>query len=198
MRLVVANRDLGIAEHAIATMSAARQFPEFHEAWQDFLFRIERAWEQVEREIRSEKGFQQWFKPYAKLKKEDPLLLFLAHARNVETHAVSATVDKPMRLLMRDKLGTPFSIKSIRSTLEDGTLTIDIDTAAHDLLLDYEVRLLPAGPVLTSFKDRGVLYEIPTSHLKRPLNGVNPIEAARLGLGFYRGFIAEAEFRFGV
>lgn len=119
----------------------------------------------MRRAIRCEKGSQQqWFKPYAQLRKRDPLLVFLAHARNAETHAVCPTIDKPIRVMVRDKAGVPFSIKSITSTLDDGVLTIDIDTASHDSLLDYEAHVLPTAPMLVRFRDRGVWYEVPNSH----------------------------------
>jgi hypothetical protein len=157
---------------------------------------MERAWEHAERAIKSEKGFQQWFKPYAQLRKRDPLLLFLSHARNAETHAVCPTIDKPIKVMVRDKGGIPFSIESIKSTLEDGVLTIDIDTAAHDSLLDYEAHILPGAPTLVRFRDRGVWYEIPASHMKKPIHGLHPVDAAGLALEFYKGFIKEAEFRF--
>jgi hypothetical protein len=124
--LAVALGDLEIAERAIGRMSLATQFSAFHEAWQDFLFRMERAWEHAERAIKVEKGFQQWFKPYAQLRKRDPLLLFLAHSRNAETHAVGPTIDRPIRLMVRDKAGAPFRIESITSTLEDGVLTTNV------------------------------------------------------------------------
>lgn len=194
--LAVALGDLEVAERAVARMSVATQFPAFHEAWQDFLFRMERAWEHAERAIKSEKGFQQWFKPYAQLRRRDPLLLFLAHARNAETHAVCPTIDKPIKVMVRDKRGIPFSIESIKSTLEDGVLTIDVDTAAQDSLLDYEAHILPGAPTLVRFRDRGMWYETPQSHLKKPIRGLHPVDAARLAVEFYKGFIKEAEFRF--
>jgi hypothetical protein len=70
------------------------------------------------------------------------------------------------------------------------------DTAAHDSLLDYEAHMFPAAPTLVRFRDRGVWYEIPKSHLKKPLHGLHPVDAAPLALEFYKGFIKEAEFRF--
>lgn len=189
-------RDLEIADAAIETMVSASQFPIFHQAWQDFLIRIQRAWEHAERVIHPENGFQQWFKPYSQLRKRDPLLVFLAHARNAETHAVSATIDHPLRLVIRNTLGIPFTVTSIRSRLEDRTLIIDIDTAAHDTLLEYQAHPIAMQPKLVRFKDRGRWYEVPKSHLKRALTGLHPVDAAKLGISFYRGFVKEAEFQF--
>jgi len=197
VRLAEPTNDLKIAERLLNTMISTAQFPTLYEAWQDFLSRIERAWQNAERTLRGEKGFQQWFRPYQELRKKDPLLRFLAHARNAETHAGCATIDRPLRIVIRDKAGHSFSVDRIRRTLEDGTLTIDIETAARDMLLDYEARVLAADPVLVRFKERGVWYNAPRMHLKKPLpSPLHPVDAARAGLHFYRTFVKEAEASF--
>ena len=189
--------DLGIAETAISAMASTRNFLKFHKEWQDFLFRIDRAWEVAERSLRRSPGFQNWFRPYAQQRKKDPLLVFLFQARNAETHAIAPTVDKPLGLVVREKYGHPFRASKIASSLEDGTLTIDIETAPEDSLLTYEAVLLPSSPVLVRFQNRGRWYEVPTSHLGNELRSSHPVDVARAGLAFYSAFIREAEHRFG-
>src|SRR5688572_15485004 len=110
--------DLEIANRAVSTMAEAGQFPDFYKSWQDFLIRVERAWEAAERDLKAAAGFQQWFRPYAAQRKKDPLLVFLSQARHAETHAVSPTLDKPIRLVLRDKFGHPFRLSTIKSSLE--------------------------------------------------------------------------------
>ena len=187
-------QDLDIAERAIQRMAEARLFPDLYEAWQDFLYRTERSWEQAERVLRTKKGFQQWFKPYADLRKKDALLRFLRQARHAETHAVSSTVEKPIMLLFRDKLGRPFSVSQITTTFKDGTLTINVDTP--DVFLTYDASVLPTDPKLVRFKNRGKWYNPPKSHLGNGLQELHPVIAAKLGLQFYRGFIQEAINKF--
>lgn len=82
-----------IAEKEIERMASTTSFSEFEEAWQNCLGRIERAWGSAEKKIRSQKGYQQFIKPYNRLRKKDPLLVFLKQARNAETHAISGTID---------------------------------------------------------------------------------------------------------
>lgn len=192
-------RDLDIAERAIERMARAKKFPELYEAWEDFLFRIERAWQRAETNLKQKKGFQQWFKPYADLRRKDPLLRFLKQARNAETHAVSKTLDKPIQFFFRDKLGRPFGVRSIQQELKDGVLTINVDTPDRDLLLSYEVSVIPTSPHLVRFKNRGAWYEPPKRHLgNRVQQDLHPVDAAKTGLAFYRGFVREAIARFSV
>jgi hypothetical protein len=178
-------------------MEAASDFLDFNRHWQDFLFRIERAWEAAERDLRRQPGFQQWFSPYNQQRKKDPLLLFLAQARNAETHSVSPTLNKPIRFVFRDKYGHPFRLKGINSSIDkDGVVTVNVETAAEDSLLSYEAQLLPTPPVLQKFRNYGVWYSPPKSHLGTRLASRHPVDIARLGHAFYSSFINEAEFRF--
>ena len=189
-------RDLDIAGQLVTEMAVATVFPDFQRAWQDFLIRIERAWEYTERAGKGERRFQQWVSPYVHQKKRDPLLAFIYHARHAETHAVAPTVDHPFKLMIRDRFGHPFRIDSIKTSLEEGVLTIDVDTAAEDSLLDYVAVPVPSSPKLVRFYNRGKWYEPPKTHLGKPLVSLHPVDVAKHGLAFYSAFVNEAKFRF--
>jgi hypothetical protein len=189
--------DLIIAADAISAMETATSFQKLNRHWQDFLFRIERAWQAAERDLRKQPGFQQWFSPYAQQRKKDPLLVYLAQARNAEAHSVCPTLDRPIRLFFRDKHGYPFQLRKVSSSVdEDGKLTVNIETAAEDSLLSYEARLLPSEPSLQRICNRGKWYKPPRMHLKSQLRSAHPVDAAKLGLAFYSAFVEEADFRF--
>ncbi|MEW6330275.1 MAG: hypothetical protein AB1560_02340 [Pseudomonadota bacterium] len=194
MFLHTALRDLEIAERAIDKMASAEKFDVFYEAWQDFLYRIERAWGFSERELHHMGGFDAWFSPYAELRRKDPLLRFLRQARHAETHAVSATLDKPIELLFRDKFGRPFRVNDIKAEFKDGVLTINVDTP--DKLHAYDVSVVPTNPKLLRFKNRGEWYNPPKSHLGNRTEDLHPIIAAKLGLDFYRTFVKEGIAKF--
>jgi hypothetical protein len=191
-------RDLEIAAECLDRMKKLENFQEFYRHWQDFLFRIEKAWESAQRDLQRMPGFQQWFGFYAEQERKDPLLIYLAHARDAETHSIWQTVDRPFRVLIREKYGYPFRLKSIKSTLgEDGVLSIDLQTSAEDSLLSYEASIVPTSPALQKFKNRGNWYNLPRTHLERSLPSTHPVDVAALGLAFYRAFIAEASYKFG-
>jgi len=187
--------DLEIAERAIDRMATADQFDVFYEAWQDFLYRIERAWGYSERRLSRMTEFDKWFAPYATLRRKDPLLRFLKQARNAETHAVSPTLDKPISLSFRDKLGRPFRVHDIRAEFKDGVLTINIDTP--DRLLAFDASVIPADPRLIRFKNWGEWYNPPKSRLGNRTEDLHPVIAAKLGLQFYRAFVKEGISKFG-
>ncbi len=84
----------------------------------------------------------------------------------------------------------------MKSSFEDGILTIDIESAPQDSLLDYVAFPLPSNPKLVRFRNRGKWYEPPKTHLGKPLLSVHPVDVAKLGLAFYSAFINEASFRF--
>lgn len=128
------------------------------------------------------------------LRRKDPLLRFLSQARNAETHAVSATLDKPITLVLKDKCRRRFNIGRITAEFKDGTLTLNIDSP--DILLNLDVSALPTDPKLMRFKNRGKWYNPPRSHLGNDLQDLHPVIAAKLGLNFYRSFVNEAAQKF--
>lgn len=191
MNLLGPKKDLDIANKAIDCMKYTTDFSEFQESWENFLFRIERAWEFTERTLKSKQGFQQWHKPYTDLRKKDSLLVFLRQARNAEMHSVSPTVTKPLKMAVVDKSGRGFQLNSISSRLENGTLTIDLDSP--DILLDLDTRILPTDPEVVRFKNRGKWYNPPWEHLRERIRDLHPVALAELGLVFYRAYVNEAE-----
>lgn len=184
-------KDLKIAEKAIGRMKTTRDFSEFQESWENFLFRIERAWEFTERKLKTKKGFQQWHKPYTHLRKKDPLLVFLRQARNAEMHSISPTINRPLKMVVVDKSGRGFQLNSISSKLENGSLTIDLDSP--DILLDLDTKIVPVDPEVVRFKNRGKWYNPPWHHLKERIRDLHPVALADLGLQFYRAYVHEAE-----
>jgi hypothetical protein len=191
MNLLGPKKDLHIANREIDCMKSTTDFSEFQESWENFLFRIERAWEFTERTLKWKKGFQQWHKPYTDLRKKDPLLVFLRQARNAEMHSVSPTVTKPLKMAVVDKSGRGFQLNSISSRLENGTLTIDLDSP--DILLDLDTRIVPTDPEVVRFKNRGKWYNPPWQHLRERIRDLHPVALAELGLVFYRAYVNEAE-----
>ena len=184
-------KDLDIAQRSIEEMAKTTNFDTFVEHWQNYLFRIERAWENVDRTLQKQRGYQQWIKPYKVLRKKDPLLIFLKQARNAETHGITNSVDKPLSLAIRDKWGRGFSPSLIESEFEDGVLTFNINT--QEVGRDFIAELLPSDPKIVNVKNRGKRYKVPWSHMKSKIEDIHPVPIAQLGLAFYSGLVSEAE-----
>ncbi|MPQ75882.1 hypothetical protein [Hydrogenovibrio sp. JE_KL2] len=191
MKLSGPKRDLKIAALEINKMKQTESFDEFQESWENFLFRIERSWELTERNLKSNEGFTQWYKPYTILRKKDPLLVFLKQARNSEMHCISSTVTKPLKMVIKDKTGNGITVNSISSKLESGTLTINIDSP--DIFPNVSLDVIPTSPQLTRFKNRGKWYNPPWHHLKVKIMDLHPVSIAEMGLTFYKAYISDAE-----
>ena len=192
MELSSPRRDLKIALTEIEKMKDTISFDEFQESWENFLFRIERAWELTERTLKKHKGFEQWHKPYSHLRKKDPLLIFLKQARNSEMHSISSSISKPLKMVIKDQTGNGLTVNSISSQLESGTLTIEIDSP--DLFPDAKVEIQPSDPELIRIKNRGKWYNPPWCHLKERIDDLHPVSIAMLAHQFYSSYISEAEF----
>ena len=191
MNLSSSKRDLDIAASEIEKMKQTTNFNEFQESWENFLFRLERAWELTERKLKGRNGVERWHKPYTTLRKKDSLLIFLKQARNSEMHSISATVTKPLHMVLKDKTGRGLTVNSVSSKLENGTLTINIDTP--DLVPDVDVNIVPTDPELVKIKNRGKWYNPPWSHLKKRVSDIHPVSIAVMGHEFYSTYVKEPE-----
>lgn len=185
------NRDLKIAASEIERMKSTASFEEFRESWENYLMRIEKVWEVAERNYRDVAGFQQWVAPYRTLRKKDPLLIFLKQARNAEMHSISPSVEKPLKILVKDTSGRGFALDSISTKLEKGVLTVNLET--RDGFAEGTAELVPTGPELVKIKNRSKWYNPPWAHLKNRINDIHPVSIAELGLAFYTSFITELE-----
>jgi len=195
MNLINSKQDLEIAKKQIKVMASTTNFKVFYEAWENYLIRIERSWERAERILRDRKGIQQWIKPYKALRKKDPLLKYLKQARNAETHAVTNTIDINPKIVVKDKLGRPFTVRDTKTRMEKGTLNIDIDTG-HDALFLYETKVIPSVPQFTKIINRGKRFDPPLSHLDNDIENIHPVDAAKSGLMFYQTFLTDAEEKY--
>lgn len=183
-------KDLDIAKAEIVKMQETSGFSEFQEYWENYLMRIERAWMFTEI-FREEKRFSTMDGSYRILRKKDSLLIFLKQARNAEMHRTSTTINKQLEMAIKDKSGKGFKLDSIAAQLEEGTLTIDLESP--DIILNVDVVLVPTNPEVVKFKNRGKWYNPPWHHLKKRITDLHPVCLAELGLSFYRTFVEEAE-----
>lgn len=182
-------REIARLEKLINEMAAASHLDEYTSAWEDFLYRLERAWERTERAYKDEKWFERLFAPYRWLRKGDPVLKYLKNARNAETHTLQGTLVSSLNIAIRDKCGRGFSIDRIQTSFVDGCLTINVDTP--DILLDFDADVGRGTPSLKEFRNRKDWYKPPKTHLGNRLSSNNPVVVAKLGLDMYRSLVKE-------
>ncbi len=166
--LVEAAKELKAADEAFGEMVAIgiHSFHEYERAWRDFLHCIERAWNKTCAEARGRKNWQRIESECEKLRKTDPLLRYLIHARNVSEHTIGPLIkewDANFRV-------TPIGDK-VRFEWDE-----------------WDRPLLPVT-------DRGALFNPPKEHLGKLWShyrrrGVSePRTAAELAMKFYVGML---------
>jgi hypothetical protein len=187
--------DLQIAREAIERMANTESFADFHRHWQDFLFRVERAWEAAHGQMKSLLGgtAQSWISANSSLRKKDSLLRYLKHARDAETHVLGPTVENVLELSFEDRFRRKFRVSSVSTHIEGTTLVVDIDTP--DEHLEWHGNVKPGDPWLLRFKSRGVWYNPPSEHLGNRLEDAHPVAVALLAYEFYKAAEMLAKMR---
>lgn len=166
--LVEAAKELKAADGAYRRMVqiGINNFTDYERAWRDFLHCIDRAWNKTCAETKGRKNWQRIQSEYQNLRKTDPLLKYLFHARNVSEHTISPLIKewKPNFKVtpVGDKVGFKWD--------------------------EWDRPLLPVT-------DRGTLFNPPKKHLGKPWShyrriGVSePRTAAELAMKFYVGML---------
>ena len=168
-------------------MRESRSFADFEEGWKAFLTALEKAWAKLELAAKHSNNsrFQPWAGPYAKLRRTDPLLKYLRHARNADHHTLSDSVNfSPQKLTVKVP-GGPGPVYIERLEMRKGRIDYK---GSHPLEMDYAAPRLE----LLRVKDRGEWYNPPNQHLGRPLTAQDPLAVAEQGLAFYRAAIDDA------
>ena len=162
--LVEAAKELKAADAAYRKMIqiGVHSFHEYERAWRDFLHCIDRAWNKTCAEAKGRKNWKRLESEFVNLRRTDPLLRYLVHARNVSEHTTS-----PL--------------------LKEWQPNFKVAQVSNNLLFDWDEWDRPLIPVT----DRGTLFNPPKKHLGKPWShyrrkGVSePRTAAELAMKFY-------------
>jgi hypothetical protein len=171
-------------------MRLASNARELMDDWSEFLVHIQRLFARLAKatESGSSKG---WFDRIQNQRREDPLLSYVAHARNVDEHGVEPITRRdPGGIGINPKTGNVLHIGHI--SISRGTIVVDPETARN-----IRITFVPERVALVAVRDRGREYPVPNEHLGRPLSGVSLINVAELALAFWGRTLAEAAQKFG-
>ena len=142
------------------------EFSEFEAAWSDFLHRVERVWSKTQGAVHSTPGWKKVETETTALRRSDPLLRYLIHARNAEEHSIQDVAKEWGEINVTNVTATSFT-------------------------LSWPVYDRP----LLAVANRGVIYTPPREHLGASIahllgQGVaEPIVVADLALHFYHSLI---------
>jgi|SRR4051812_6248387 hypothetical protein len=185
-----AKAELRAARSALGRMRRARTYDELEDGWRDYLGALEKAWLKAERECQTVRDqFEPWQQQFRAERKSDPLLSYLSHARNADTHTIQDTLNQtPPSIGLGPAYGNSWYIEKLE--IKNGQIT------HYSGDKPMKVTFIPGRLELVTVVDRGVSYEPPKSHRGESLSKTDPISVAELGLTYYESFIAEAERRF--
>jgi hypothetical protein len=185
-----AKAELRAARNAVGRMRRARNFDELEDGWRDYLGALEKAWLKAERECQAVRNqFEPWQQLFRAERKSDPLLCYLTHARNADTHTIQDTLNQtPAAVGLGPAYGNSWHIEKLE--IRKGQIT----HYSGDKLL--KITFIPGRLELVAFVDRGVNYQPPTSHRGKSLSKTDPVSVAEVGLAYYEAFISEAGRRF--
>lgn len=172
------------ARDALDNINAMSNPAEQAECWQDFLIHLERIWNKAEAHFSKSPKWGGWCSPYARLRKKDPLLSYLRHARNADEHTTAPiSMTGPRQLRINPISGSDLYIKKLESI--NGRITLETDAPVRFRVVDGK-----AAPIAVT--DKNVEYAVPTVHLGQPFNAKFD-RMAELALAFYEDALTKAE-----
>lgn len=159
--------EIALADKAYRRMVeiSVGDFTEYERAWRDFLGHLEKFWTKTQAAVHDLPGWKKIESEICHLRKTDPILSYLQHARNADEH----------------------SIQELASDWDAKLTAAQIGTEVHISWQPWDRPLLPV-------RNRGVTYNPPRSHLDKsiePLLGkgkAEPRVIAELALAFYVNF----------
>ena len=158
--------ELVLADNAYRRMAkiGPGDFSDYERAWREFLRHIERFWTKTRVAVKHSTGWGNIESEISHLRKTDPVLLYLRHARNADEH-------------------------SIQELASDWDAKLKVDRVGAELHISWQPWDRPLLPV----RNRGVTYNPPRSHLGKSIEHLlgnrkaEPRVIAELALAFYVG-----------
>lgn len=190
--LRAAERELETAERALQRMQASNSLEEFEDEWRVYLGAIEKSWAKVERACQEFKNqFQPWQGSYKQLRKSDPLLKYLYHARHSDQHSIQEFVEnkQPEYTMSIGQIIPGPPTKMTDPFGNSITFQAGRPSKIKHTSLPQRIELLP---VLNSKR----WYQPPVKHLDQVIEWPAPVTVAEIGLGFYRTYLNKANERF--
>lgn len=182
MDFTPARKELNACKRCFERMISAKNYEEYEEAWCDFLNRLEKIFEKLQRACYPQKEkFNALLSKENALRNSDPLLKYLKQARNADTHSIQDIAQKvPGSLSVGIDIPNSNVPIRIEKLVMRGTEITEY-RGSHPLIVTFTPETVEVKELI----NRGVHYSPPESHLSRPLETRHPTDLARLGVEFY-------------
>jgi hypothetical protein len=171
--------ELDAARLAVDAIVTRPPVPEMRRAWQEFIDRLEKAWNKFKLEC-DQVNNRAALDAASDLRKTDPLLQYLKQARHADQHTLQPSTMYGVGVEICLPPGAEVHLDFLKGTAS---------------AKGGDVMLRTAKPVycLLPVTNRGVTFQPPTEHLGRPLTDATPAAVARLALEFYEALVAGSQ-----
>ena len=164
--LAAAQRELKRALRAQKRFVAGQDFEDAEDAWADFLTHANRLYVKLRAACHGQPLDWTWWKKKLDERRDDPLLAYIHHARNCDTHRLEDTTQR----------------------MPAGEYVAEIPGGRFHYSIEQHLRPLPVT-------DKGILYPNPQWHMGRP-HGFADVAFMALVAGRYlQDLVAEANSR---
>lgn len=187
-KLTAARKELLLAAKSIERMKAATDLSEFDAQWKDFVNRTTRVWNKTESALKGDPRFynSRHVKRVKAAKKDDELIRYLAHLRDVEEHShAETTTELPAGFVNISSDGLMWA-RNVKMTI--GGVSVDLPPPPG-----FSRKIVGAELRANAVTSRGITYEVPRFHLGQDIFAATLVELAEMGLKFYTSFIDDLE-----
>jgi hypothetical protein len=181
--VTAAETELARAIQKCEILKDARNFDEIATHWVEFLVAANRIYTKLEQGAKdgSSKG---WFDTKKNLRRADPLLSYLQHARNADEHGI-------------EQVQTRHPVSMALDT-DEGRLEIPMTPGTHTISFSGsppKMAWLPPSVRVVPVIDRGKSYASPSSHLGQRIDDTGLLDIASLAVQYLKTLVAEAQGR---
>lgn len=170
---------------AVETLNQSKKLEDGASAWSDFLTFHSRVYTKLKEGAKGHGKSEAWYGRVNRMRKDDPLLCYIHHARNSDEHSIEE-IAQPVGLVLT------FHFDYLRETVAaDGSIQIlmgrDDGSASPGYFKPPHLKLLPVCD--RRFGDQ---FLPPDSHLGVPLSVGSPHEVATLTVAYLERITKEA------
>lgn len=177
-----ASRHMFAAAASLSTMKDSNDFQNIEANWTQFLGLAGKVFSKLEQGAKCSTSSKAWFGRVIGLRRSDPLLRYVWHARNAEEHTLQDVVSLNPGYAQWNP-PTEAEAEKLRLALKDEPRPY--------CFLGVVEGVLP-HPKLQPVTDRGQTYLPPTEHLGCPLENTSPAAVGDLLLSYLANLLDEA------
>jgi hypothetical protein len=180
--------ELAQTKICIEGMRDAKSLGQFEEQWKSFLHSLDRIWNTTSNHYGKSPKWNGWKRKYENIRKNDPLLTYLAYARGADEHTVNEILSRePEGIGINPAEGNGLYIDQM--TIENGQIYIE---SPQKIRVDFTPTKTKLLPVL----NRGRTYAVPVSHRGQVIDPTKVVEMTEIAVRFYEDFLNDVESYF--